>query len=192
LLTLPKSLCLVAMSAWSVCGWCIVCVLSGSARPRQDLCAQPGSESWLLWNSSVCLGKSPMIFLCTSVSFYLYIINLHGCCGHLCKCDVHGEFVEAHSVLQYLLCQSCVLYKLPSVLWDCWLSFRKSIWPVINLSDEVLAWLSILNEVQMICIRSSWCHCHLIISCFIKIQIGLTFLVPAYPGCTWKRPLADV
>jgi len=30
-----------------------------------------------------------------------------------------------------------------------------------------------------------WCHCHSIISCFIKIQIliGLTFLVPAYPGC---------
>jgi len=52
----------------------------------------------------------------------------------------------------------------------------------------VLAWLSVWSEVQMICIWSSWCHCHPIISCFIEIQIGLTFLVPAYPGC-WKRPL---
>jgi len=30
---------------------------------------------------------------------------------------------------------------------------------------------------------SCWCHWHHIISCFIKIQNGFTFLVPAYPGC---------
>jgi len=30
---------------------------------------------------------------------------------------------------------------------------------------------------------------HPIISCFIKIQIGLTFLVPAYPGCPEKETL---
>ena len=35
----------------------------------------------------------------------------------------------------------------------------------------------------MICIWSSWCHCHPIVSCIIKIQDGLTFLVSAYPGC---------
>jgi len=29
----------------------------------------------------------------------------------------------------------------------------------------------------MISMWSSWCHCHPIISCFIKIQIGLTFLL---------------
>jgi len=31
------------------------------------------------------------------------------------------------------------------------------------------------SEVQMICIWSSWCHFHPIISCFIKIQHGLPF-----------------
>jgi len=31
-----------------------------------------------------------------------------------------------------------------------------------------------------------------IISCFIKIQIGLTFLVPAYPGCPGKEALKCV
>jgi len=36
-------------------------------------------------------------------------------------------------------------------------------------------------------IWSSWCHCHPIISCFIKIQNGLTFMVPAYTGCPGKR-----
>ena len=52
-----------------------------------------------------------------------------------------------------------------------------------KLSSELLAWLSVWMEVQMVCMWSSWCHCHPVISCFIKIQIGLTFLVPAYPGC---------
>ena len=45
-----------------------------------------------------------------------------------------------------------------------------------KLSDGVLAWLSIWSVVQMICILSSWCHCHPIISCFSKIQNGLPLL----------------
>jgi len=39
-----------------------------------------------------------------------------------------------------------------------------------NLSYEVLMWLSVWSKMQMICIWFSWCHCHPIISCFIKIQ----------------------
>jgi len=31
----------------------------------------------------------------------------------------------------------------------------------------MLAWLSVWSEVQMIYIRSSWCHCHPVIFCFI-------------------------
>ena len=42
----------------------------------------------------------------------------------------------------------------------------------IKLADEVLAWLSV------------WSKVHPIISCFIKIQIGLTCLVPACLGCS--------
>jgi len=44
-----------------------------------------------------------------------------------------------------------------------------------NLSGEVLAWLSVWSEVQMICMWSSWCHCHPIISCSSKIQNDLHF-----------------
>jgi len=55
-----------------------------------------------------------------------------------------------------------------------------------KLSDEVLAWLSVWSEVQRICVWSSCCHCHPIVSRFIKIQIDLTFLVPAYPDCRGK------
>jgi len=43
------------------------------------------------------------------------------------------------------------------------------------MSDEVLAWLSVWSEVQMMCVWSSWCHCHRIISCSSKIQNGLPF-----------------
>ena len=32
-------------------------------------------------------------------------------------------------------------------------------------------------------------HCHPIIFCFVKIQIGLTFLVPAYQVALEKMPL---
>ena len=58
-----------------------------------------------------------------------------------------------------------------------------------KLSDEVVSWLSVCSKVQMICIWSSWCQCCPIIVCFIKIQIGLTFLVPAYHVVLEKRLL---
>jgi len=57
----------------------------------------------------------------------------------------------------------------------------------MSLGDEVLVWLPVRNEVQMICMWSSRCHCHPIISCVIKIQNGSAFLVPAYPGCPGKE-----
>jgi len=61
--------------------------------------------------------------------------------------------------------------------------------PVKNLSGEILAWLSVWSKVQMICVWSSWCHCHPIISSSSKIQNGYTFLVPADPGCPGKKSL---
>jgi len=63
---------------------------------------------------------------------------------------------------------------LPSVLWRCWLGSRKGIQPV-KTSGQVLMWLSVGSELQIMCIWSSWCHCHPIIFCFIKIQNGLSF-----------------
>jgi len=50
-----------------------------------------------------------------------------------------------------------------------------------KLTDEVLVWLSVWSEVQMICVLLM--PCHSIIFCFSKTQNGLTFLVPAYPDC---------
>jgi len=53
----------------------------------------------------------------------------------------------------------------------------------------VLAWLSVWSEVQMICIWSGWCHCHPIISCFIKIHNGFTFWCWLTQVVLEKRPL---
>ena len=52
-----------------------------------------------------------------------------------------------------------------------------------KLSGGVLAWLSVWSEVQT-CLWPSWCHCHSLslASCFSKIRIGFTFLIPAHPG----------
>ena len=46
-----------------------------------------------------------------------------------------------------------------TVFWHCWLGAGKSIRP-IKLIDEVLMWLSVWSMVQIVCIWSSWCHCH--------------------------------
>ena len=53
----------------------------------------------------------------------------------------------------------------------------------------MLPWLSVWSEVQMICIWSSWCHCHPVISCFSKIQNGLSFWYRPTQVVLEKRPL---
>jgi len=78
-----------------------------------------------------------------------------------------------------------VLAKLVLLLLNCYMSVFSALMLLVGrqeehpasktLSGEVLAWLSVWSEVQMICIWSSWCHCHPIISCSSKIQNGLPF-----------------
>jgi len=58
-----------------------------------------------------------------------------------------------------------------------------------KLSGEVLAWLSVWSEVQMICIWSSWYHFQPIISCCSKIQNGLSFWCRVAQVVLEKRPL---
>jgi len=57
-------------------------------------------------------------------------------------------------------------------------------------SGGVLAWLSVWSEVQT-CIQyvpaDATATLPLTVFCSSKIQIGFTFLVPAYPGCPGKE-----
>jgi len=57
-----------------------------------------------------------------------------------------------------------------AIKWQC-----AKLWGPTVSNNSMCYW----SEVQMICIWSRWCHCHTIISCFIKIQNGSVFLVPA-------------
>ena len=79
---------------------------------------------------------------------------------------------------------------LPSVLWRCWLGGRKGIRPVKN-------W--VMGCCTVICLeRGADLHMAqlmplpLTVSCFSKIQIGFTFLVPAYLGSLGKRAVKRV
>ena len=63
---------------------------------------------------------------------------------------------------------TCHQYTAPWNIFFRWLIITKR--DYYTLSGEVLAWLSVCSEVQMICIWSSWCHCHPIISWYSNIQ----------------------
>jgi len=44
-----------------------------------------------------------------------------------------------------------------------------------KLSGGVLAWLSVWNEVQIVCIWPSWCHCHSLSLVSVKSRLVLPF-----------------
>ena len=79
----------------------------------------------------------------------------------------------------------------PSLLqWCCWLGGKKGIRPVKTewWGTGVVICL-LCSEVQMICIWSSWCHCHPTISCSSKIQNGLPSWYRLTQVVLEKRPL---
>jgi len=59
------------------------------------------------------------------------------------------------------------------------------------MSGGVLAWLSVWSEVQT-CIMAQLMPLPPTVSCFIKIQIGFTFLVPAHLGSPGQRAVKRV
>ena len=69
---------------------------------------------------------------------------------------------------------------MPSVLWRCRFGGRKGIRPVKKLSGGVLAWLSVWQGADLHMAQLT--PLPLTVSCFSKIQIGFTFLVPAHLG----------
>ena len=81
-------------------------------------------------------------------------------------------------------------FSMPSVLWCCWLGGRKGTRPV-----KTERWCAVV----VICLeRGADLHMAqlmplpLTVSCFSKIQIGFTFLVPAYLGSTGQRAVKRV
>jgi len=72
---------------------------------------------------------------------------------------------------------------------DTWFGIRKIIRTVRNLSDQV-CWHGYLSRVRcMICMWSSWCHCHHIISGCIKSRLIWPFWCWLTQVVLGKRPL---
>ena len=74
--------------------------------------------------------------------------------------------------------------KLPSVIWCCWLGGRKGIWPIKTewSGAGVVVCLQRggdLHTAQLMPLSFT-------VSCFSKVLIGFTFLVPARLGCSKK------
>ena len=88
------------------------------------------------------------------------IANITAITSHLLSFLLSGEVLAWSSVWSFLLSGEVLAWS--------------SVWSFL-LSGEVLAWLSVWIEVQMICIWSSWCHSHPIISSTGKIHNGLPF-----------------
>ena len=134
-----------------------------------------------VWSDWICLFNHSLLDL---VHFSYETCNAPLMCLQLS--EMHYKFVIIIQVTLLYYAESSQL--LPSVLWCCWLGGRKSIWPV-KTEGEVLSWLSVWSEVQMICIWSSWCHCRPIIPCSSKIQNSLPFWCRLTQVGLEKRPL---
>ena len=111
-----------------------------------------------------------------------------------------GVCVPAWTSRNVVLCSSWISddlifltdvgFSMPSVLWCCWLGGRKGTRPV-----KTERWCAVV----VICLeRGADLHMAqlmplpLTVSCFSKIQIGSTFLVPAYPSSPGKRAVKRV
>ena len=71
--------------------------------------------------------------------------------------------------------------------WHCKVSLKwLFIYDTLKLTNGGV--LACFLEQAQTCIQPSWCHCHSV-SCYSKIRIGFTFLVPAHPGSPGKGPL---
>jgi len=113
------------------------------------------------------------------------------------KCRTDSILTHTHTHLEHNYCILLLriiilllLHNVPSVLWRCWLGGRKGIRPVKN-------W--VVGAGVVICLeRGADLHMAqrmplpLTVSCFIKIQIGVTFLVPAHPGSPGKRAVKQL
>ena len=75
------------------------------------------------------------------------------------------------------------------MLWCCWLGSRKGIWPVKKCGG-VMAWLCLERDVDLH--MAQLISLPFIVSCFSKIQIGITFLVPAHLVSPGQRAVKQV
>jgi len=96
-----------------------------------------------------------------------------------------------HDFWRYINLCVCMYVKiLPTVLWSCWLGGRKGIQPV--KTEQWGAGMVICLERGADLHMPQLMPLPLTVSCFSKIQIGFTLLVPAYQGSPGQRAVKRV
>ena len=80
---------------------------------------------------------------------------------------------------------------MPSMLWRCWLGGRKGI-RLVKKTEWWGAGVVICLEQGADLHMAQLVPLPLTVSCFSKIQIGFTFLVPAHPGSPGQRAVKRV
>ena len=117
----------------------------------------------------------------------------HGLCGRL-RAVITGRTHDCSSWHngQYCPWLRSVMVRtvMPSVLWRCWLGGRKGSRPVKNW--VVGCWHGYLSGAWCRLAHAQLMPLPLTISCFSKIQIGFTFLVPHHPGSPGQRAVKRV
>ena len=102
---------------------------------------------------------------------------------------LHPLFIsEIISDVTFICCLLTVC--LPSVLWCCWLGGRKGIRPV--KTEQWGAGVVVCLERGADLHMAQLMPLPLTVSCFSKIQIGFTFLVPSHPGSPRQRAIKQV
>ena len=97
---------------------------------------------------------------------------------------------DTSSAISLFITFQCLYPTVPSVLCRCWLGDRKGIWPVKTewWGDGMVVCLERGADLHM----AQLMPLPLNVSCFSKIQIGFTFLVPAHTGSPRKRAVKRV
>ena len=119
----------------------------------------------------------------------------HICFVYICLSeswsDLFDILVSGQSLtLRHVFSQFSLRPVMPSVLRRCWLGGRKGIRPVKHRA--VGCWCGSLLEQGADLHMAHLIPLPLTVSCFSKIQIGFTFLVPAYLGSPGKRAVKCV
>ena len=97
--------------------------------------------------------------------------------------SVPFTFIHTQNIIRII----CVEY-LPSVFWCCWLGDRKGIhYPACKKLEWWGTGVVIRIERDADLHMAQLMPLPLTVSCFSKIQIGFTFLIPAYSGSPGKR-----
>ena len=97
----------------------------------------------------------------------------------------HPSSIQCLFVALVIICSVVVWF--PSVLWCCWLEGHTA---CKKLSGVMLVWLSVWSEVQLH--MAQLMPLPLTVSCFSKIQIDFTFLVPAHLDSPRQRVVKRV